>query len=215
MLYDAPRGASPSAVMTQSTTILVDTALERDDAAAAATGLYLRLVGEGTIAPQAIQGGSDTRFRVLDPQWSEVFGIEALALHASGHRWRPDPQGAHLIEGGLENGIFCRYDGSFSIRCPNCANRLAPGDEGSNALEEALAVWCDSPDSAYVACPACAAWSPLTEWASPAHDFAVGHFAITLYGAHVRDLLRSGDHAATALRHRLGDLASDYTVVFA
>lgn len=216
MLYDAPRGGSPSLTMSDATTILVDTDLERDDAAAAATDLYLHLVGDGTIAAQP-SDDEDTRFRVLDERFTAETGVHAIGLHASGHRWYEDGHGgARLIDGGRENGIFCRYDGSFTIRCPECREPLAPGDEGSEALEEALAVWCDAPDSAYVACPSCATWTPLHLWRSPAHDFAVGHFAITLYGAHLKGLVGDGDeHAATLLRHRLGDLAGDYTVVFA
>lgn len=202
--------------MSDATTILVDTDLERDDAAAAATSLYLHLVGDGTISPLPI-GDEETRFRVLDERLMADTGIRAIGLHASGHRWREDGNGgARLVDGGRENGIFCRYDGGFVIRCPECRETLAPGDEGSEALEEALAVWCDAPDSAYVACPSCATWTPLHLWRSPANDFAVGHFAITLYGAHLQGLARDGDeHAATALRQRLGDIAGDYTVVFA
>jgi hypothetical protein len=202
--------------MSDATTILVDTDLEHDDAAAAATGLYLRLVGDGTIAP-VYEVESEPRFRVLDERLTEETGVYAIGLHASNHRWRDDEHGgSRLVEGGPENGIFCRYDGSFTIRCPECRQPLAPGDEGSEALEEALAVWCDAPNSAYVACPGCAAWTPLTSWQSPAHDFAVGHYAITLYGTHLRSLTDSNnDHAATLLRHRLGDLASDFAVVYA
>lgn len=216
MLYDAPRGESTSLLMSDATTILVDTELERDDAAAAAVELYRRLVGEGSIAPLP-SNPSAPCFPVLDDPLFAESGVRAIGLHASGHRWREDGTGgAVLIDGGRENGIFCPYDGSFCIRCPECNQPLAPGDDGSEALEEALAVWCEAPDSAYVACPSCANWTPLTQWRSPGHDFAVGHFAITLYGAHVRSLTGAGaDHAATLLRHRLGDLASDYAVVFA
>jgi hypothetical protein len=216
MLYDAPRGGSTSLLMSDATTILVDTELERDDAAAAAVDLYRRLVGDGTIAPLPANL-ADPYFPVIDDHFLVGSGVRAVGLHASGHRWRADGMGgAMLIDGGRENGIFCPYDGSFSIRCPECRLALAPGDDGSEALEEALAVWCEAPDSAYVACPACSNWTPLTQWRSPAHDFAVGHFAITLYGAHLRSLTGGGDdHAATLLRHRLGDLASDFAVVFA
>jgi len=42
----------------------------------------------------------------------------------------------------------------------------------------------------------------------------VGHFAISLHGVHMRSLTGGGNHAAMALRLRLGDLASDYTVVY-
>lgn len=199
--------------MSHATTLLVDTDLERDDAAAAATGLYLKLVGDGTISA-VLDPGEDAPFHVLDHRLIAETGIHAIGLHASGHRWLRDGQGAHMIDGGRENGIFCRYDGSFTIRCPHCRALLAPGDEGSDALEEALAVWCDSPDSAFVACPHCSTWTPLTTWGSPAHDFAVGHFAISLHGAHLRSFIDGNDHAAMALRQRLGDLATDYTVVF-
>jgi len=216
MLYDAPRRGSPSPTMSDATTILVDTDLERDDAAAAATGLYLRLVGDGTIS-SIYEVESEPRFRVLDERLTQDTGVYAIGLHASNHRWRDDEQGgSRMVEGGPENGIFCRYDGSFTIRCPECRQPLAPGDEGSEALEEALAVWCDAPNSAYVACPGCAAWTPLTLWRSPAHDFAVGHFAITLYGTHLRSLTDSDhDHFATLLRQRLGDVAGDFAVVYA
>lgn len=216
MLYDAPHRGSPSPTMSDATTILVDTDLERDDAAAAATGLYLRLVGDGTIS-SVYEVESEPRFRVLDERLTQETGVYAIGLHASNHRWRDDEQGgSRLVEGGPENGIFCRYDGSFTIRCPECRQPLAPGDEGSEALEEALAVWCDAPNSAYVVCPGCTAWTPLTLWRSPAHDFAVGHFAITLYGTHLRSLTDSDhDHFATLLRQRLGDLASDFAVVYA
>jgi hypothetical protein len=216
MLYEAPRWGSPSPTMSDATTILVDTDLERDDAAAAATGLYLRLVGDGTISP-IYEVESEPRFRVLDERLTQETGVYAIGLHASSHRWCDDEQGgSRLVEGGPENGIFCRYDGSFTIRCPECRQPLAPGDEGSEALEEALAVWCDAPNSAYVACPGCAAWTPLTLWRSPAHDFAVGHFAITLYGTHLHSLTgKAHDHDATLLRHRLGDLAGDFAVVYA
>lgn len=216
MLYDAPRGGSPSLLMSDATTILVDTELERDDAAAAAMALYRRLVGDGSIGALPTQG-ADPYFPVLEGSFLAGSGVRAIGLHASAHRWRDDDTGgAMLVDGGRENGIFCPYDGSFRIRCPECDQPLAPGDEGSEALEEALAIWCESPDSAYVACPACANWTPLTQWRSPTHDFAVGHFAITLYGAHLYALAGGGDdHAATLLRHRLGDLASDYAVVFA
>lgn len=216
MLYDAPHWGSPSPTMSDATTILVDTDLERDDAAAAATGLYLRLVGDGTIS-SVYEVESEPRFRVLDERLTQDTGVYAIGLHASSHRWRDDEHGgSHLVEGGPENGIFCRYDGSFTIRCPECRQPLAPGDEGSEALEEALAVWCDAPNSAYVACPGCAAWTPLTSWRSPAHDFAVGHFAITLYGTHLRSLTDGDhDHAATLLRQRLGDVAGDFAVVYA
>ena len=216
MLYDAPHRGSPSPTMSDATTILVDTDLERDYAAAAATGLYLRLVGDGTIS-SVYEVESEPRFRVLDERLTQETGVYAIGLHASNHRWRDDEQGgSRLVEGGPENGIFCRYDGSFTIRCPECRQPLAPGDEGSEALEEALAVWCDAPNSAYVACPGCAAWTPLTLWRSPAHDFAVGHFAITLYGTHLRSLTDiDHDHFATLLRHRLGDLAGDFAVVYA
>jgi hypothetical protein len=199
--------------MSHATTLLVDTDLERDDAAAAATALYLQLVGDGTIS--AVPGeGSEPTFAVLDVRLSTDTGITAIGLHASGHRWRPDGQGAEMVDGGPENGIFCRYDGGFTIRCPQCRELLSPGDEGSDALEDALAVWCDSPDSAFVACPACSTWTPLTTWRSPAHDFAVGHFAISLHGAHLHAFTDGRDHAATALRLRLGDIAGDYTVVY-
>jgi hypothetical protein len=216
MLYDAPHRGSPSLTMSDATTILVDTDLERDDAAAAATGLYLQLVGDGTIS-SIYEVESEPRFRVLDERLTQATGVYAIGLHASHHRWRDDEKGgSHLVDGGPENGIFCRYDGGFTIRCPECRQPLAPGDEGSEALEEALAVWCDAPNSAYVACPGCAAWTPLALWRSPAHDFAVGHFAVTLYGTHLRSLT-DGDpsHAATALRHRLGDIAGDFAVVYA
>jgi len=215
MLYDAPGGSPPSLVMSDATTILVDTDLERDDAAAAAVGLYLRLVGDGTIAARP-EGDEEARFPVLDERFVADTGIRAIGLHASGHRWCGDGHGgAHLVDGGRENGIFCRYDGGFTIRCPECHAALSLGDEGSDALEEALVVWCDAPDSAYVACPTCATWTSLHLWRSPAHDFAVGHFAITLYGAHLKGLLGGDEYAATLLRHRLGDIAGDYTVVFA
>lgn len=200
--------------MSHATTILVDTELERDDAAAAATALYLRLVGDGTMAPRPA-GDADAAFRLLDDHLVAETGIYAIGLHASHHRWVEDGMGAHMVDGGPENGIFCRYDGGFTIRCPECRAAMSPGDEGSDALEEALAVWCDSPDSAYVACPSCATWTPLGHWQSPQHDFAVGHFAITLHGTHLRGFMDSTNHAATALRQRLGDLARDYTVVFA
>lgn len=213
MLYDRPRGGSPSRLMSDATTILVDSRLERDDAAAAATALYLRLVGDGTIAAQV--HGTEPRFRVVDERLREQTGILAIGLHASGHRWVAGPEESHLVEGGPDNGIFCRYDSGFTVRCPECHVDLSPGDDGSDALEEALTVWCDAPDSAYVACPACAHWTPLSQWRSPAHDFAVGHFAITLYGSHLHGLTGGGDHQATLLRHRMGDLAADYTVVFA
>ncbi|QWT20020.1 hypothetical protein KPL74_20010 [Bacillus sp. NP157] len=199
--------------MNHPTTLLVDTDLERDDAAAAANSLYLKLVGDGTIAPRPNEG-EDAPFALLDLPLSVDTGIFAIGLHASGHRWRVDGQGAHMVDGGRENGIFCRYDGSFTIRCPQCRATLAPGDEGSDALEEALSVWCDAPDSAFVACPACSTWTPLTTWQSPGHDFAVGHFAISLHGVHLRHFLDGQDHAAMALRQRLGDLAGDFTVVF-
>ncbi|MGN6482028.1 hypothetical protein [Luteibacter sp.] len=212
--------------MSQPTTLLVDTELDRDDAAAAATELYLRLAADGTISPLPFAGatgvagqplplrGTDTRFEILDRHLVEETGITAIGLHASGHYWRLDGQAAEMVEGGPENGIFCRYDGSFSIRCPQCLAPLSPGDDGSDALEEALAVWSDSPDSAFVACPNCSTWTPLTTWRSPGHDFAVGHFAISLHGAHLRAFTEPGNHAAMALRQRLGDLATDYTVVF-
>jgi len=202
--------------MSDAITILVDTELERDDAAAAATELYRRLVGTGTLAA-APGTEEETRFRVLDDALLNEAGVHSISLHASGHRWCDDDKGgAMMVDGGRENGIFCPYDGTFSIRCPECRQLLSPGDEGSEALEEALAVWIDAPNSAYVACPGCAAWTPLGSWTSPFHDFAVGHFAITLYGAHVRALTGGGDdHAATLLRYRLGDLASDFSVVFA
>ena len=215
MLYEVPRGGSPSRVMSEATTILVDTEIERDDAAAAATDLYLHLVGDGIIAALPEREG-DACFRVLDARFIEETGVRAVSLHASGHRWQGDTaNGAHLVDGGPENGIFCRYDAGFSIRCPECRATLSLGDDGSDALEEALAVWCDAPDSAYVACPTCAAWTALPLWRSPMHDFAVGHFAITLYGSHLKGLLGGHEHAATTLRHRLGDLAGDYAVVFA
>jgi hypothetical protein len=199
--------------MSTPTTLLVDTDLERDDAAAAATALYLKLAGDGTISPLP-RPGRDPAFDVLDRKLVEDSGITAIGLHASGHRWRVEGQAAEMIDGGPENGIFCRYDGSFTIRCPQCHALLSPGDEGSEALEEALAVWCDSPDSAFVACPACSTWTPLTHWRSPRHDFAVGHFAISLQGIHLGSFIDPASHAATALRQRLGDLAGDFTVVF-
>jgi hypothetical protein len=199
--------------MNHLTTLLVDTTLERDDAAAAATSLYLKLIGDGTISP-VVDPGMDTPFKVVDHQLMADTGVFAIGLHASGHHWIDDGQRALMVDGGPENGIFCRYDGSFTIRCPHCRELLSPGGEGSEALEEALAVWCDSPDSAFVACPACSTWTPLTHWTSPTHDFAVGHFAISLHGVHMRSLTGGGNHAAMALRLRLGDLASDYTVVY-
>ena len=201
------------APMSHPTTLLVDTDLERDDAAAAATALYLKLSADGTISP--LPGpGADPSFEVLDRRLSADTGITSIGLHASGHRWVADGQGALMVEGGPENGIFCRYDGSFTIRCPQCFEPLSPGDEGAEALEEALAVWCESPDSAFVACPGCSTWTPLTHWASPARDFAVGHFAISLHGVHLSSLADGDDHAAIALRLRLGDLASDHTIVY-
>ncbi|HEY4091126.1 MAG TPA: hypothetical protein VGN46_06390 [Luteibacter sp.] len=199
--------------MSQPTTLLVDTDLERDDAAAAANALYLKLVGDGTISP--LPGmAEDAPFEVLDRRLTADTGITAIGLHASGHRWRLEGQAAEMVDGGRENGIFCRYDGSFTIRCPQCLAPLSPGDEGSDALEEALIVWCDSPDSAFVACPNCSTWTPLTTWQSPRHDFAVGHFAISLHGVHLHAFTDHRNHAAMALRQRLGDLASDYTVVY-
>lgn len=213
MLYDLPHRGSPSVLMSDATTILVDSRLERDDAAAAATALYLRLVGDGTIGSHA--HGAEARFRVTDERLRHDTGILAIGLHASGHRWVDGPDGSHLVEGGPENGIFSRYDRGFTIRCPDCRTDLSPGEEGSEALEEALSIWCDSPDSAYVACPSCANWTPLVQWRSPNHDFAVGHFAITLYGSHLLSLASTGNHAATELRQRLGDVAGDYAVVFA
>lgn len=199
--------------MSDATTILVDSRLQRDDAAAAATDLYLRLVGKGVISPHLF-GAGEPRFRTIDEDLREQ-GILAIGLHAAGNRWVEGEEGAYLVEGGPENGIFCRYDAGFRIRCPDCRAVLAPGEEGSDALEEALAVWCDAPDSAYVACPACASWTPLADWRSPDHDFAVGHFAITLLGAHLRSLAGHSDHSATALRQSLGDLAGDFVLVFA
>jgi hypothetical protein len=199
--------------MSTPTTLLVDTELERDDAAAAATALYLKLAGDGTISPLP-SAGLEPVFDVLDPRLMEETGITAIGLHASGHRWRLEGQAAEMVDGGPENGIFCRYDGSFTIRCPECLAPLSPGDEGSDALEEALSLWADASDSAFVACPNCAAWTPLTTWRSPEHDFAVGHFAISLHGVHLRAFTDPGNHAAMALRQRLGDLASDFTVVY-
>ncbi|KAG9603567.1 hypothetical protein KCV01_g6785, partial [Aureobasidium melanogenum] len=199
--------------MSDPTTILVDARVEHDDAAAAAMALYLRLVGDGTIGPHLF-GAGEPRFRVHDAALRER-GVLALGLHASGHRWVADDEGAHLVDGGPENGIFSPYNGSFRIRCPDCREVLAPGEDGSESLEEALAVWCEAPNSAYVVCPSCASWTPLVDWRSPSHDFAVGHFAITLYGAHLRGLAGGHDHADTVLRHRLGDLASDFVLVFA
>ncbi|TCV92108.1 hypothetical protein EC912_108102 [Luteibacter rhizovicinus] len=202
--------------MTDDTTILVDTQLEREDAAAAAMDLYRRLVGDGTLGAQPSDEVSP-RFRTLDDRLAGTgTGIHAVTIHANGHRWVADDRGgARLVDGGRENGIFCRYDGGFVVQCPDCHYDLSLGDEGSEALEEALAVWCDTPDSAYVACPACATWTPLTTWRSPRHDFAVGHFGISLHGRQLRELIHSGGtHASFALRHQLGDLAGEYTVIF-
>lgn len=199
--------------MSTLTTLLVDTDLERDDAAAAATALYQKLAGDGTISPLP-RPGRDAAFDVLDRRLIDETGITAIGLHASGHWWRLDGQRAEMVDGGPENGIFCRYDGSFTIRCPECHQLLSPGDEGSDALEEALAMWSDSSDAAPVVCPTCAEWTPLARWRSPGHDFAVGHFAISLHGAHLRAFTDPGNHAAMALRQRLGDLAADFTVVF-
>lgn len=199
--------------MSTPTTLLVDTELERDDAAAAAMALYLKLAGDGTISPLP-SPGRDPAFEVLDRRLAEDAGITAIGLHASGHRWQADGQAAEMIDGGPENGIFCRYDGSFTIRCPECHEPLSPGDEASEALEQALAMWSDGSDAAPVVCPNCGEWTPLARWRSPDHDFAVGHFAISLHGAHLRDFTKPANHAAMALRQRLGDLAGDFTVVF-
>jgi hypothetical protein len=199
--------------MSTPTTLLVDTELERDDAAAAAMALYLKLAGDGTISPLP-HLGQDPVFEVLDRRLAEATGITAIGLHATGHRWRIDGQAAEMVEGGPENGIFCRYDGSFTIRCPECHHALSPDDDAGEALEQALAMWSDGSDTAPVVCPSCAEWTPLARWRSPGHDFAVGHFAISLHGAHLRHFTHAGDHAAMALRQRLGDLAADFTVVF-
>ncbi|MBB3227814.1 uncharacterized protein YbaR (Trm112 family) [Luteibacter sp. Sphag1AF] len=199
--------------MNHDTTILVDTQLERDDAAAAAMDIYLRLAGEGMLSPQ-LENAETPRFRLLDTRLAGP-GIHAVTLHATGHKWVHDGMAARLVEGGRENGIFCRYDGIFVVQCPDCRHELSLGDEGSEALEEALSVWCEAPDSAYVACPACATWTPLPAWRSPRRDFAVGHFAISLHGTQLHELSRGGgSHAALALRHRLGDLAGEFTVVY-
>src|ERR1700744_4200114 len=112
ILYEGPRWGSTSPTMSDATTILVDTDLERDDAAAAATGLYLRLGGDGTISP-VYEVEREPRLGVLDERLTQETGVCAIGLHANSRRWRDDEKGgSRMHEGGPENGIFCRDDGS-------------------------------------------------------------------------------------------------------
>ena len=204
--------------MNDDTTTLVDTQLERDDAPAAAMALYRRLVGMQAIDP-VLYSDASPRFLVLDAfpgfAGADAQRVVAVEIHASGHRWWDDGGKAVLAEGGGENGLYSRTRGNFGARCPECSHVVVPGEDGSDALEEALAIWCDAPDSAFLACPACAAWTPLPQWGSPGHDFAAGHFGITLWGCHLRVLVDAPhSHQALLWRQLLGDVAGDFAVVY-
>jgi hypothetical protein len=203
--------------MNDETTSLVDTQLERDDAPAAAVALYRRFVAMQAIEPAPDVRG--TRFAV-GPSFpgfvaADAGRVAAVEFHANGYRWMPNEGGAMLVDGGGENGLFCRTRGNFGAACPECDHVVIPGEDGSEALEEAVAIWCEAPDSAFLACPACAVWTPLPQWRSPNHDFAVGHFGITLWGDHLR-VLTDAPHSHQALQWRqlLGDLAGDFAVVY-
>jgi hypothetical protein len=204
--------------MNDDLTTLVDTQLDRDDAPAAAMALYRRLVGMQAIVP--VPDADPVRFAVLAafPGFPGVdtAAVVAIEIHANGHRWQSNGLGeVTLVEGGGENGLFCRTHGNFGACCPECAHVVIPGEDGSDALEEAVAIWCETPDSAFLACPACATWTPLPHWHSPNHDFAVGHFGITLWGTHLRVLTDAPrSHQALQWRQALGDLAGDFAVVY-
>jgi hypothetical protein len=220
--------------MSHSNTSLVDTQLAQIQAPAAARSLYARLVGQGAIEndlrkdiPHCLATAFAVRegFTTFDAALGALPGsaqdagrprITAVEIHASGHRWEPAGHGgAILVEGGGDNGIFANFNGGFVANCPACAYAVMLGEEGGEALEEALTVWSDAPESGYMACPECSTWAPLPEWRSTRHDFAVGHYAMTLWGEHMLALTgRPGDGAVKEVRLLAGDARGDFAVVY-
>jgi hypothetical protein len=220
--------------MSDSNTSLIDTQLAQNHAPSAARSLYAKLVGQGAIeiAPRkdiphclatafAVREGFTAFDAALDDlsvyaQETSDRRIAAVEIHASGHRWEPaEHGGAILVEGGGDHGIFGNFDGGFAATCPACAHAVVLGEEGGEALEEALTVWADAPESGYMACPDCSTWAPLPEWRSANHDFAVGHYAVTFWGEHMRALTeRPLDSTTVAIRHLAGDTRGDFAVVY-
>ncbi|HMH67641.1 MAG TPA: hypothetical protein VK519_06960 [Pinirhizobacter sp.] len=205
-------------------TALVDDRLPAIGAVATATALHRRLVSLAAIDRSpglwSQDGGSSLLRAALftvrgdDASLLVAPGIVAIGIHVRAHRWIADVHdGAHLVEGGGEMGLFAADD--VDLACPECGHLVVMGGEESAYLEEALSVWTEGSETAPLVCPACGGWTPLPHWHSPGNGFACGELAVTLWGAHLRELIDPApDTPARLLRTALGDAQGRFAVVF-
>jgi hypothetical protein len=205
-------------------TALVDYRLPAIGAVATATALHRRLVSLAAIdrAPGlwSQDGGSSllraALFAVRGDHASLPLDrrIVAIGIHVRAHRWLADVHdGAHLVEGGSEMGLFAADE--VDLACPECGHLVAMGGEEGASVEEALSVWTEGSEMAPLVCPACGGWTPLPHWRSAGHGFACGELAVTLWGAHLRELIDPApDTPARLLRTALGDAQGRFAAVF-
>jgi predicted RNA-binding Zn-ribbon protein involved in translation (DUF1610 family) len=205
-------------------TALVDHRLPAIGAVATATALHRRLVSLAAIDRSPGLWSQDGGSSLLRAALFTVHGtdasllvapqIVAIGIHVRAHRWVADVHdGAHLVEGGGEMGLFA--DDEVDLACPECGHMVVLGGEESAYVEEALSVWTEGSETAPLVCPACGGWSPLPHWHSPGNSFACGELAVTLWGAHLRELINPApDTSARLLRTALGDAEGRFRVVF-
>lgn len=192
-------------------TSLVDTAIAREAAPRAARELYERLVDSGVIVAELRDGLAlgelafplRADFRGLDdlegwgsperkvdahsPGSTRITGIEIVV---TGHVWQIDAKSRpELAARSRSYGLFMNFDGGFSVNCPSCGGAVELGAEGSEALYQALDVWCDAPESSRLRCGSCHATAPLSAWRSKNYEFAAGHLGITLWREHLLGLV--------------------------
>ncbi|WP_250624850.1 hypothetical protein [Pinirhizobacter soli] len=204
-------------------TALVDYRLPAIGAVATATALYKRLVSLAAIdrSPGLWRDGDSSPLREAlfavrsdAALFSADRRVLAIGIHVRAHRWLADAQeGAHLVEGGGEAGLFAADE--VDLACPECEHLVVLGGEESAYLEEALNVWSEGSETAPLVCPACGGWTPLPHWRSPGNGFACGELAVTLWGAHLLELIDPApDTPARLLRTALGDAQGRFGVVF-
>jgi hypothetical protein len=211
--------ADASSTVAMPWTALVDHRLPAIGAAATATALHRRLVALAAIdrSPGSEdQGVPATGIFTVHGDASLLVQrrIVAIGIHVRGHRWVADAHdGAHLIEGGGEAGLFAADE--VDLACPECGHLVVMDSNEGASLEEALSVWSEGSETAPMVCPACAAWTPLPHWPSPGNGFACGELAITLWGAHLRELVEPVPATpARLLRTALGDAQGRFAAVF-
>ncbi len=214
--------------MSDKCTYLVNRRISTADAPGAARELYRSLVEVGAVEPHprnniplclatafAVRSDCPHFDALVPPKYPRRPHITGVAIEVTDYEWRAEPGGAELTPRyRAGSGLFFNNDGVEAV-CPGCGHVIELGPPGSEPLYKALDDWCSMRDGASVVCPNCANTSPLHEWDTASHSFAVGHLGIGLWGGMLGALTEEPQPpSALALRRLLGDNANDYAVIY-